>query len=157
MVLDRMRHRLQSVKAPSQGGGDGGGAVGVGLAHEACRLGGRRGVHDLHAMKPVLQEPPALGEATGIETTRRMSPRSVPGGARRSRCTSRTCSSWMKSSTSKTRLIQAGADRSLDRVLDRDEGRVDLATVRGVEAVGDRRHRDGRRTDQGGDGQKRLF
>ena len=41
--------------------------------------------------------------ATGIETTLEMDASTVPGGARRWRCTSSTYSSWMYRSTSNTR------------------------------------------------------
>ena len=55
-------------------------------------------------------------------------------------------------------VIEGGADRAFDRVLDRDEGGVDLAAaLGGVERIGDRRHRDRLGSGQERDRQERLF
>ena len=54
-------------------------------------------------------------------------------------------------------VVEAGANCSLDRVLDRDEGGVDLLLVGGVEGVRDRGHRDRFGTGQRGNRQECLL
>ena len=127
------------------------------LADKAGGLCCRRRVHEPHAMEPVLQEPSALGKGDGYRDD---SMDVADVGTCRCKKIEMDVENMLELDEQldiEDQVVEARADRTLDRVLDRDEGGIDLATVRCIEAIRDRRHRNRLGVRQGGDRQERLL
>lgn len=154
MVLHPPYYCLEAIKASRYRGGDRGSPVRLGFTDEPGRLGCRGRVHELRAVQVLVQEPTALGERDRDRDDSADVGKISASGCKKIQMDVQHVLHLNKELRFEYEVIEGGADRAVDRVLDRNEGGIDLAPVRSIECVGDRRHRDRLSVGEGRDRQQ---
>jgi len=157
VIFDCPSDRFQSVETPGKCGCDGGGPVRFGVADEPRGLGRGSGVNQRDTVKALLQEPSALGERD----------RHGDDAADIAHGGSRWCEEiemdiehvleLYQQLDVEYEVVKGGTYGALDRILYRDKGGINLATVGRIEGICDRRHGHRFCTGERGDRSERLL
>ena len=157
MVLHPLHNGLEAIEASRYGGGDRASPVRLGLADDPGGLCGRSRVHQLRAVQTFVQEPTTLGECDRDRDDSSNAGKIGSRGCEKIKMDVEHVLQLNEQLNVEDEAIEGRADRALDRVLYRDEGRVDLALVCRVECIGNRRHRNRLGFGQDRDRQESLF